>query len=84
MDSVDETLGRRIRYEIPTICPGYIRDQYDNDTVPIGMMPWHASVKMLGHPHPAIGPAHGPHPHLRCDPVRPRPSTIRCSTSCGR
>jgi polysaccharide pyruvyl transferase WcaK-like protein len=50
MDSVDETLGRRITYEIPTICPSYIRDQYDNDTVPIGMMPWHASVKMLGIP----------------------------------
>ncbi|MFT5123009.1 MAG: polysaccharide pyruvyl transferase WcaK-like protein [Verrucomicrobiales bacterium] len=50
MDSVDETLGRRITYEIPTICPSYITDQYDNDTVPIGMMPWHASVKMLGIP----------------------------------
>ena len=50
MDSVDETLGRRITYEIPTICPSYILDQYDNDTVPIGMMPWHGSVKMLGIP----------------------------------
>jgi len=50
MDSVDETLGRRITYEIPTICPSYIRDQYDNDTVPIGMMPWHGSIKMLGIP----------------------------------
>ena len=50
MDSIDETLGRRIIYEIPTICPSYIRDQYENETVPIGMMPWHGSVKMLGIP----------------------------------
>lgn len=50
MDSIDETLGRRITYEIPTICPSYIREQYDNDTVPIGMMPWHGSIKMLGIP----------------------------------
>jgi len=50
MDSIDETLGRRITYEIPTIRASYIRDQYDNDTVPIGMMPWHGSVKMLGVP----------------------------------
>lgn len=50
MDSIDETLGRRITYEIPTIRPSYIREQYDNDTVPIGMMPWHLSVKMLGLP----------------------------------
>ena len=50
MDSVDARLGRRIRYEIPTINPKYIRDQYHNDTVPIGMMPWHGSVKMFGIP----------------------------------
>jgi polysaccharide pyruvyl transferase WcaK-like protein len=50
MDSVDEHLGRKIIYEIPTINPAYIRDQYHNDTVPVGMMPWHASVKMLGIP----------------------------------
>lgn len=50
MDSIDETLERRITYEIPTICPSYIQNQYDNDTVPVGMMPWHGSVKMLGIP----------------------------------
>ena len=50
MDSIDETLGRRVVYEIPTIRPSYIRDHYDNETVPVGMMPWHASVKMLGLP----------------------------------
>jgi len=50
MDSIDETLGRKIRYEIPTINPRYIREEYANNTVPIGMMPYHASIKMLGLP----------------------------------
>ena len=40
MDSVDRRLGRRVSYEIPTINPRYIRECYDNDTVPVGMMPW--------------------------------------------
>lgn len=50
MDSIDRRLGRRVSYEIPTINPRYIRECYDNETVPVGMMPWHLSVKMLGLP----------------------------------
>lgn len=50
MDNVDRALGRRIRYEIPTPRPAYIRDYYPNDVVPVGMMPWQASIKMLGWP----------------------------------
>jgi polysaccharide pyruvyl transferase WcaK-like protein len=50
MDNVDRALGRRIRYEIPTPCPAYIRDHYPNNARPIGMMPWQASIKMLGLP----------------------------------
>ncbi|MDP6522834.1 MAG: polysaccharide pyruvyl transferase family protein [Kiritimatiellia bacterium] len=50
MESVDAACGTRLTYEIPTIKPGYIRDNYHNDTVPISMMPWAMSVKMLGIP----------------------------------
>ncbi|MBX7144814.1 MAG: polysaccharide pyruvyl transferase family protein [Oligoflexia bacterium] len=50
MDSIDAACGRRLRYEIPTINPNFVRRNYTNEVVPIGMMPWHASVKMLGVP----------------------------------
>ncbi len=50
MDGVDEACGRRLRYEIPTIRPDYIRDQYPNDTQPVGMMPWQGALRMLGIP----------------------------------
>jgi polysaccharide pyruvyl transferase WcaK-like protein len=50
MDAIDTELGRKIRYEIPTINPRYILEEYDNHTVPIGMMPWHGAVRMLGIP----------------------------------
>lgn len=50
MDAIDDTLGRPIKYEIPTINARYIRDEYRNNTVPVSMMPWSGSVKMLGIP----------------------------------
>ena len=50
MDSVDHCCNRRVQYEIPTIRPSYIREHYQNDTQPISMLPWNASVKMLGIP----------------------------------
>ena len=50
MDSVDSAVGRRLTYEIPTIKPGFVRETYPNITRPIGLMPWHGSVKMLGLP----------------------------------
>lgn len=50
MNMVDRALGRRITYEIPTPCPGYIRTNYPNQVVPVSMMPWCLSVKMLGWP----------------------------------
>ena len=50
MDAVDRAIGAPLRYEIPTIRPGYIRDNYPNQTVPISMMPWSGSLKMLGIP----------------------------------
>ncbi|MBP7274846.1 MAG: polysaccharide pyruvyl transferase family protein [Kiritimatiellae bacterium] len=50
MNAVDHAIGAPLRYEIPTIRPGYIRDNYPNHTVPISMMPWSGSLKMLGLP----------------------------------
>lgn len=50
MDSVDAALGRRIRWEIPTIAPNFVTRTYKNDVVPISMLPWSLSVKMLGLP----------------------------------
>lgn len=48
--SVNQTLGRTLRFEIPTICPSYIRNNYPAGAVPVGMLPWNLSVKMLGLP----------------------------------
>lgn len=50
MDSLDQASKSRICFEIPTIRPSYIRENYKNQTRPIGMMPWHASIKLLGLP----------------------------------
>ncbi len=50
MDGIDQALGRRLLYEIPTYCPDYIRYQYENRTRPMSMLPWHASVGMFGVP----------------------------------
>lgn len=51
MESVDRETGRKLNYEIPSIRPHYIRNHYPGyQAQPISMMPWHASVKMLGIP----------------------------------
>jgi len=48
--SVNRALDREIRFEIPTIRPSYIRDHFPPGAVPVSMMPWNLSVKMLGWP----------------------------------
>jgi polysaccharide pyruvyl transferase WcaK-like protein len=48
--SVNATCGRTLRFEIPTICPSYVRNNYPEGAVPVGMLPWNLSVKMLGLP----------------------------------
>ena len=48
--SVNAACGRTLRFEIPTIRPAYIRDHYPPGAVPVGMLPWNLSVKMLGLP----------------------------------
>jgi polysaccharide pyruvyl transferase WcaK-like protein len=50
MDSIDQTLGRRVVYEIPTIKPNYVWHNYHNKVRPISMLPWAGSVKMFGIP----------------------------------
>ena len=50
IDSVDAAVGRKVIWEIPTIKPSYIRDNYRGITRPISMLPWAGSVKMLGIP----------------------------------
>ncbi len=50
MDDVDRACGRELTYDIPTLRPAYIRDHYPNRTRPVGMMPWHGALRMLGAP----------------------------------
>lgn len=50
MADLDQRFGRSLRYEIPTINPSYVKNAYPNNTIPVGMMPWHLSVKMFGLP----------------------------------
>lgn len=50
MDSIDNKLGRRIVYEIPTIRPNYVWHNYNNKVRPISMLPWSLSLKMAGVP----------------------------------
>jgi polysaccharide pyruvyl transferase WcaK-like protein len=50
MDAIDEARGEKLLYEIPTIRPSYIKDNYTNNTRPISMMPWALSLKMFGLP----------------------------------
>ena len=50
IDSVDAACGKQITWEIPTIKPSYIRDNYRGITKPISMLPWAGSVKMFGIP----------------------------------
>lgn len=50
MDSIDRECNARLLYEIPTIRPQFIYDTYHNRVRAISMLPWDASLKMLGVP----------------------------------
>lgn len=50
MDSIDAACGRKLRYEIPSYRPEFIRSSYANDAQPVSMLPWHATVGMFGVP----------------------------------
>lgn len=50
MDCIDTACGKRMLYEIPTYRPSYIWYNYQNKVRPISMLPWSATVGMLGLP----------------------------------
>jgi polysaccharide pyruvyl transferase WcaK-like protein len=46
--AVNAACGRTLRFEIPTIRPHYIREHFPTGAVPISMLPWALSIRMLG------------------------------------
>lgn len=48
MDALDGEFNGRLRYEVPTLRPAYIRNEYQNDAHPITMLPWHGALGMFG------------------------------------
>lgn len=50
MDCIDNACSRRVLYEIPTYRPPYIWNNYENKVRPVSMLPWQATVGMLGVP----------------------------------
>jgi len=50
IESTDSACGKNLRWEIPTIKPSYIRNNYRGDVHPVSMLPWSLSLKMLGLP----------------------------------
>ena len=50
MDSIDNALGRRLVYEIPTSREWYVWNEYHNKTRPVSMMPWMLTAGMFGAP----------------------------------
>jgi len=50
MDTVDDACKEKIEYEIPTINPKFVRTHYHNRVKPVSIMPWNASLKLLGVP----------------------------------
>lgn len=50
IESTDAACGKQLRWEIPTIRPSYIRNNYRGDVRPVSMLPWSLSLKMMGLP----------------------------------
>ena len=50
MNSIDKACGRRLRYEIPTYRPEFVRQHCPPEAKPVSMLPWHGSVGMFGLP----------------------------------
>lgn len=49
MDAVDDATGRRLTYDIPTLRPSYITNEYPNDALPVSMLPWHGALGMFSY-----------------------------------
>lgn len=39
-----------LRFRVPTISPGFVRATYPENVEPVGLLPWHLSLKILGVP----------------------------------
>lgn len=50
MTEVDKAYGERLLYEIPTINPEFIWQNYAQRVRPLGGMPWHGALKLFGLP----------------------------------
>lgn len=50
MDMVDQACGAPLTWEIPTIAPAFVRNNYQNKVRPVGMLPWNLAIKFLGVP----------------------------------
>jgi polysaccharide pyruvyl transferase WcaK-like protein len=51
MHDMDKNSNVPLRYEIPTTNPAYTQNYYsDHNVTPISIMPWNASIRMLGWP----------------------------------
>ncbi len=50
MDSVDDACQRRLLYDIPTLNPEFVWNNYTNRVRPVGILPWNFSLKLLGLP----------------------------------
>lgn len=50
MDAIDDACRSRLTYEIPTIKPSFVRNNYNNIVKPVSIMPWNLSLKIFGLP----------------------------------
>lgn len=50
MDSCDEACDTRLLYEIPSLNPEFVWRTYENRVRPLNILPWTASLKLLGLP----------------------------------
>jgi len=50
MESVDSACGTQMLYEIPTICPSFVKNNYRTRVKPLALYPWNLSIKFLGLP----------------------------------
>lgn len=45
---INAACGRPLRYEVPTTRPAFVRAEYGVDVVPVSLLPWTGSLRMLG------------------------------------
>ena len=51
MEAIDQRLGRKLTYKIPTLFPKFVNETYTKNNVEaINVMPWTGSIKLFGLP----------------------------------